>query len=189
MKRTALFGAVMAALAAPGLALADMNYTNLEVNYLDLDVGEGVSVNGDGFEIGGSFELNDQFHLFGSWQDQSLDFGIDGRTLEIGGGWSHGFSDTLDFVGTLSIVDAELKAGGVTASDDGLALGGGIRTRLGESFELEAGLKYVDLDESGSDTGISVGGHYYFNDSMALGASMDSNDNADTLRLGFRWEF
>jgi hypothetical protein len=189
MKRTALFGAVMAALAVPSLALADMNYTNLEVNYLDLEVGDGFDVNGDGFEFGGSWELNDQFHLFGSWQDQSLDFGIDGRTLELGGGWNHSFSDKLDFVGTLSLVDAELEAAGVTASDDGLALGGGIRSRLGDSFELEAGLKYVDFDESGSDTGISVGGHYYFNDSMALGANLDSNDNADTLRLGFRWEF
>jgi hypothetical protein len=188
MKRTVLAAAILAAFV-PGVVLADMNYTNLEINYLDLDVGEGVSVNGDGFEIGGSWELNDQFHIFGSWQDQSLDFGIDGRTLELGAGWSHGFNDNLDFVGTLSMVDAELEQGGFTASDDGLAIGGGIRSRLGESFELEAGLKYVDFDESGSDTGISLGGRYYFNDSMALGASMDSNDNADTLRLGFRWEF
>jgi len=142
MKRTVLAAAILAAFV-PGVVLADMNYTNLEVNYLDLDVGEGVSVNGDGFEIGGSWELNDAFHLFGSWQDQSLDFGIDGRTLELGAGWSHGFSDKLDFVGTLSMVDAELEQGGFTASDDGLAIGGGIRSRLGESFELEAGLKYV----------------------------------------------
>jgi hypothetical protein len=188
MKRTVLFGAIMAALV-PGAVLADMNYTNLEINYLDLDVGETVSVNGDGFEIAGSWEVSEQIHLFGSWQDQSLDFDIDGQTLEIGGGWAHGFSDKLDFVGTLSYVDAELEAGGVTASDDGLAIGGGIRSRLGTSFELDASLKYVDFDESGSDTGISVGGRYYFNDSMALGASLDSNDNADTLRLGFRWEF
>jgi hypothetical protein len=47
----------------------------------------------------------------------------------------------------------------------------------------------VDFDESGSDTGLHVGARYYFNDSMALGASLDDNDNADTLRLGFRWEF
>lgn len=190
MKRTALYGAIVAALTAPGVVLADMNYSGVEINYLDLDVDAGVaSINGDGFEFGGSWELNEQFHLFASWQDQSLDFDIDGRTLELGGGWAHGFSDKLDFVGTLSYVDAELEANGVTASDDGLALGGGIRSRLGDSFEVEAGLKYVDFDESGSDTGLSLGGRYYFNDSMALGASLDSNDNADTLRLGFRWEF
>jgi opacity protein-like surface antigen len=181
MKRIALFAAI-AALCAPSALLADMNYTNFEVDYLDLD-GDG-GVNGDGFQIGGSWELNDQFHLFGSWQDQSFDGGFDGETLELGGGWSHEFSDTLDFVGTLSFLDAEIES----FSDDGLALGGGIRSRLGESFELDAGLKYVDFD-SGSDTGIELGGRYYFNDSMALGASLDSYDNADTLRLGFRWEF
>jgi hypothetical protein len=182
MNRTALFGALVAAFV-PGVVLADMNYTNFEIDYLDLDADSGV--NGDGFQIGGSWELNDQFHLFGSWQDQSFDGGFDGNTLEVGAGWSHGFTDTLDFVGTLSLLDTEIE----DFSDDGLALGGGIRSRLGESFELDAGLKYVDLDESGDDTGITVGARYYFNDSMALGASLDSYDNADTLRLGFRWEF
>jgi hypothetical protein len=182
MNRTALFGALVAAFV-PGVVLADMNYTNFEIDYLDLDADSGV--NGDGFQIGGSYELNDSFHLFGSWQDQSFDGGFDGNTLEVGAGWSHAFTDTLDFVGTLSLLDTEIE----DFSDDGLALGGGIRSRLGESFELDAGLKYVDLDESGDDTGITVGARYYFNDSMALGASLDSYDNADTLRLGFRWEF
>src|SRR5262245_4485591 len=182
MNRTALFGALVAAFV-PGVVLADMNYTNLEVNYLDLDAG-GVGINGDGFEIGGSWELNDQFHLFGSWQDQSYDGGYDGDMLELGAGWSHGFNDKMDFVGTLSYLDADFEG----TSDDGLALGGGIRARLGDSFEVEAGLKYVDFD-SDSDTGIQLGARYYFNDSMALGASIDDNDNFDTLRLGFRWEF
>lgn len=180
MNRTALFGALVAAFV-PGVVLADMNYTGVEINYLDLDGDAGIS--GDGFELVGSWELNDDFHLFGSWEDQSFDFGIDGEVLELGGGWNHGFSDTLDFVATLSYVDVDYDVG----SDNGLALGGGIRTRLGDSFEVDAGLKYVDLDES--DTGLHVGARYYFNDSMALGASIDDNDNADTLRLGFRWEF
>jgi len=188
MKRTALFGAVLAALA-PSALLAEMNYTNFEVSMVDVELDGPFAVDGDGFEIGGSYELNDRIHVFGEWQDQSLDFGIDGRSLELGAGLTHGFSDTLDFVGTLSYVDAEVKAGNFTADDDGLALGGGIRTLVGESFEVDAGLKYVDFDESGSDTGVSVGRRYYFNDSMALGASADFNDNADTLRIGFRWEF
>jgi hypothetical protein len=188
MKLTAVFGAVLAALA-PSALLADMNYTKLEVSMIDTELDGPFNVDGDGFEIGGAYELNDKIHVFGQWQDQSLDFGIDGRSLELGAGFSHGFSDKLDFVGTLSYVDAEVKAGNVTADDDGLALGGGIRTRVADSFEVDAGLKYVDFDESGSDTGWSFGGRYYFNDSMALGASADFNDNADTLRIGFRWEF
>jgi hypothetical protein len=186
MKRTVLFGAILAAFV-PGAVLADMSYTGVEINYLDLD-GDG-GLNGDGFEFTGSWELNDQFHLFGGWQDQGFDGDVDGRTIELGGGWSHDFSDTLDFVGTLSYMDVNLDTGFGDFSDDGLAIGGGVRTRLGDSFELDAGLKYVDFDEAGSDTGVSVGGRYYLNDSMAVGASLDSADNADTLRLGFRWEF
>ncbi len=188
MKRTALFGAVLAALA-PSALLAEMNYSKFEISMIDVELDGPFAVDGDGFAIGGAYELNDRIHLFGEWQDQSLDFGIDGRSLELGAGLTHGFSDTLDFVGTLSYVDAEVKAGNATADDDGLALGGGIRALVGESFQVDAGLKLVDFDNAGSDTGVSVGGRYYFNDSMALGASADFNDNADTLRFGFRWEF
>ena len=188
MKRTVLVGAVLAALA-PSLLLAEMNYTNFEVSVLDVELDNNANVEGDGFELAGSYELNDSIFLFGEWQDQSLDFGIDGRSVEVGGGWTHGFSDTLDFLGTLSYVDAEVKLGSATADDDGLALGGGIRSKVGDSFEVDAGLKYVDFDNAGGDTGFSVGGRYYFNTSMALGASADFNDNADTLRFGFRWEF
>jgi hypothetical protein len=187
MKRTALCAAVLAAFV-PGVVLADMNYTKLEISMLDVEL-DSANVDGDGFSFAGGYELNEKIHLFGEWQDQSLDFGIDGRSLELGAGYTHGFSDKLDFIGTLSYVDAEVKAGNVTADDDGLAVGGGIRTRVADSFEVDAGLKYVDFDNAGGDTGVSVGGRYYFNDSMALGASADFNDNADTLRVGFRWEF
>jgi hypothetical protein len=189
MKRTALFAAVVAALA-PRLVLAEMSYSNVEVSFIDVEVGQGpFDVDGDGFEIAGSYELNDRIFVFGEWQDQSLDFGLDGEALELGAGLTHGFSDKVDFVGTLSFVDTEVKAGNVTVDDDGLALGAGVRGRVNDSVELEAGLKYVDFDESGGDTGLTFGGRYYFNPSMALGASADFNDNVDTLRLGFRWEF
>ena len=187
MKRTALFVAI-AAVFAPGLVLADMNYTNFEVSMIDVE-NDSFNVDGDGFALEGSYELNERFHLFGEWQDQSLDFGLDGRSLELGGGYTHSFSDKLDFVGTLSYVDAEVKLGSLTADDDGLGIGGGIRSRIAESVELDASLQLVDFDESGSDTGYSVGGRYYFNDDMAIGASVDFTDNSDTLRVGFRWEF
>lgn len=188
MKRTVLLGSVLAAFV-PGVVLADMNYTKFDVSLLDVELDGPAGVDGDGFSLGGSFEVSDRLHVFGEWQDHSLDAGIDGRTIEVGAGITHGFSDTLDFVGTLSYLDSEVKLANLTADDDGLALGGGVRTRLADSFEVDAMLKYVDFDESGGDTGVLVGGRYYFNGSMALGASAEFNDNVDTLRVGFRWEF
>src|SRR5688572_19233559 len=101
MKRIALVGTALAALV-PNVLLADMNYTNLEVSLLDVEQDSGFSVDGDGFELAGSYELSDRIFLFGEWQDHSLDGGVDGRSIEVGGGLTHGFSDKLDFVASLS---------------------------------------------------------------------------------------
>lgn len=187
MTRTTLLGAVMAALTSSSL-LAEMNYNNLELSFVDIDLGgSGFNVNGDGFEFSGAYEFNDSLFLFGEWQDQNLDFGVDGRQLELGAGLVHGINDRLDFVGQLSYIDTELKAGNIKVGDDALALSGGIRAMVTDAVQLDAGIKYIDFDNS--DTGLSFGGRYYFNPNMAISAAADFYDNADTLRLGFRWEF
>jgi len=188
MKSVSLLGALLAFALAPYAAFAEMSYSGFELSFVDVDL-DNVNVNGDGFEIGGSYELNDKFFLLGEWQDQNLDFGIDGRAIELGAGLHHPLAANLDFVGTLSYIDTQLDVGNVSADDDGLALGGGIRTTFGKTFQLDAMLRYVDYDNAGSDTGIRVNGRWYFTDRMAVLFGTDLNDNADTLRVGFRAEF
>ena len=83
MKRTKLLG-LMAALS-PALALAEMSYDTFDISYVDVEI-DGANVDGDGFELAGSYGLNSKVFLFGSWQDQDLDFGIDGREIEVGAG-------------------------------------------------------------------------------------------------------
>lgn|SRR5690606_20188471 len=167
-----------------------MRYTSVDVNYIDLEIDGGLAdVNGDGIELTASYALNDKIFLFGEWQEQSFDFGIDGRALEFGAGLSHGLSDSVDFVGTVSYVDAELDFGGFSADDDGLALGAGIRSRLSNSFEVSAMLNWVDYDEAGSDTGLDLLGRYFFNRTMALTFGAEFRDDVDVLRFGFRSEF
>ena len=70
-----------------------------------------------------------------------------------------------------------------------LGLGAGIRSRLADSFELDAMLRYVDFDNAGSDTGVVLTGRYYFNKTMAVTVGTDMTDDLDTLRVGFRAEF
>jgi hypothetical protein len=188
MNRVALIGTLMAALL-PSASFAEMNYSKVEVEFIDVELDGVANVDGDGFALSGAYELNDRLFLQGEWQDQSFDFGIDGEQLELGAGLRHEINSDLDFVGTLSYIDAEVEAAGFSVSDDGLGLGAGIRTRLNESFEFDAALKYVDLDDSGSDTGVELGGRWYFTKSMALSFGMDSTDNLDVLHVGFRAEF
>jgi hypothetical protein len=189
MRKHALaIGLLMSAAAAPGVSLAELRYTDFEVSLIDVELDGPGSVDGDGLEIAGSYELNERLFLFGDWQEQDLDFGIDGRAIEIGAGLHHALNPSLDFVGTVSYVDQEVEFQGFSGDDSGLALGGGVRSRI-DSFELEAMLKLVDFDDSGSDTGVLLGGRYYFTDTMAVSVGMDMTDNADTMRVGFRAEF
>jgi hypothetical protein len=175
---------------APGVALADLNYTDVELNFVDVELGDDlIDVDGDGFEIAGSYSFSDQYFLFGEYGDQDLDFGIEGKSYEIGGGFHHELGSDFDFVASISYIDAEVEVAGFSVDDDGFALGAGLRSRIARSFEVEGGIRYLDLDASGSDTGFVIGGRYYFNETFAVSAGTDLNDNADTFRIGVRAEF
>ena len=194
MKRATLISSLLVAMT-PGVSFAEFNYSKVEVAVIDVEVdvdvgnGQAVSVDGDGFEISGAWDVSNRVFLHGSWQDQSFDFDVDGEALELGVGLKHEINSDLDFVGTLSYHDVELSYQNLSASDDGLGLGAGVRARLGDSFEIDALLEYVDFDEADSDTGITVNGRYYFSDMWALSFGTDMADNVDTLRIGIRAEF
>lgn len=178
-----------ACLLAPGLALADMRYNFVEGSIVDVELDGPGNVDGDGLEIAGSYALDERFFVLGRWQDQDFDRGVDGRLIELGAGLHHALSDTIDFVATLTYLDLELDAGNASADDDGIAIAGGIRARLAEQFEVDAALKLIDSDNSGTDSTLMLGGRYYFRDTMAVTAGMDFGDDADTLKIGFRLEF
>ncbi|HEY9183548.1 MAG TPA: hypothetical protein VIQ99_10130, partial [Gammaproteobacteria bacterium] len=116
MKRIALFGSLLCSLVPTALLAqaveggSQMSYSAFDVSYLvDVEIDGPGSVDGDGLELGGSYEITEKFYLFGAWQEQSFDFGIDGRQLELGGGFHTPLSNTVDFVATLSYLDAEVQ--------------------------------------------------------------------------------
>jgi hypothetical protein len=183
-------GFVAATLLIPSVGMAEFVYTGVEVSYVDVDLDIGnLDVEGDGYRFSGSMQLNDQLFLHGHWEDQNFDFDVDGTELEVGAGFWHSFSNTLDFVATLSYVNQEVESGGFSIDDDGLGLGAGIRTQLTDAFQIEASLQYVNFDEGGSDTGVSILGRYYFTDRFAFMLRSELADDIDTLSFGFRAEF
>jgi opacity protein-like surface antigen len=189
MNRKSITAAIILAFA-PGVVFAEMNYSGVELSFISIDLGDDlVDVDGDGFELFGSYAMSDKYFLFGEYSDQDLGFGLDGRSIEFGAGLNHELNNDLDFVASASYIDAKVRVGNFSVSDDGLALGAGVRAKVARKFEVEGGVRYIDLDQSGSDTGFVLGGRYYFNDTFALSAGTDLNDNADTFRIGFRAEF
>lgn len=190
MRITTLVATAIAVAAMPGLALAEFNYTSAEFNFVDIDIDFGpISVDGDGFSIGGTFEVAEDFFVGGSFEDYDFDAGVDGEWLELGGGYFHTLDDDLDFFATLNLVDIEVSGFGSSASDDGLAIGGGIRARLADTVEVDALIEHVNLDEGDSDTGIEVRGRYYINDGFAVQAKYSTVSDFDTLSIGIRGEF
>ena len=190
MRPSKLIGAVASALLVPSISSAEFVYTNIQASFVDVELSSGfASLNGDGYRFEGSIDLNEKFFLQGELEEQSFDFGIDGSTLEVGVGYHHSFSSTFDFVGTASFVQADVDVRGFGADDDGIQLGGGVRTRMTDAFEVEASLQYRNMDEGGSDTGIELLGRYYFTDRYAFFLETDLDDNVDTLSFGFRAEF
>ena len=190
MKLQTLCGTAIALIALPGISLAEFNYTSAEISYVDVDYDIGnFSVDGDGFNIAGSYTIADEFFVSGSYEDYSFDFGVDGDVLEIGGGYFHMLNEDLDFVAAFGYLETEVSSGNFRVDDDGLYLGGGIRTQLSDEFQVEAMLKYVNMDKGDSDTGIELRGRYYFNEQFAVIAQADIGNDFEIFSIGVRAEF
>ena len=163
------------------------DYTYAEIGYVmtELDV-SGVDIDGDGLGFNGSFEIADQWFLTGSYSAQDFD-GVDVNMWSVGGGFHMPMSDRVDFVTTLAWVNAELDAGIVSVDDDGFGLGVGVRTRLTDAFEVDAGIGYVDMTDS--TTAFNLSGRYHFTDSFAVGAGVGIDSDATSWNFGFRAQF
>ena len=75
----------------------------------DFDVGP-VDVDGDGLTLSGSFELNDDWHIYTSYGQADLDFGIDVDTWAIGAGYVYPLKEGIDLYGRVLYIDISSDA-------------------------------------------------------------------------------
>lgn len=186
----ALLGATLMA----GVCLADNgpSYTYGELGYTRLDI-EDFDADGDMLGIGGSMAVADQFHIFASYDDGEVDpdFGpeIDVTLLEVGGGINYAVSDTVDLVGRLSWVSAELDAGGFgDVDDDGLGLFGGMRAMMNLQLELNGGIGYTDIEDN-DEASLDIGAVYSFTETFAVTADASFADDVSSYGIGLRMYF
>lgn len=166
------------------------NWTFIQGDWLQIEIDDpSGDADGDGFGIGGSFEVGDSFHILASYGSADLDFGIDFDQFTIGGGWHTGLTENTDFFANLAYTRLEASALGVSVDDDGFAAQIGVRGMASPSVELSAAITQTELDDSGGDTSFSAGGWYHFNDSFAVGLEAETGDDVTVWGLGFRAYF
>lgn len=164
-------------LASPAFA-GGLSYNFIEGQYQKVEFDEGsIDVDGDGFGIGGSFELNENVFVLASYASADFDFGIDLNQLAIGAGYAVEISETADFFATLSFIRAEVEASGFgSLDDDGFGATIGVRGMVSERVELFGTLSYVDLGDDDS-TAIGGGALYNVTDIFALGANVEFDED------------
>lgn len=197
--RKPLLGLVAASLATCPLLAANaegIGYTYADLAYVTTDI-DGFDDELDGFLLRGSLEIADNWFLYARYLDESVStqgVDIDFQQYSVGGGYAWSFAENMDLYGRLGYTKAEVDVenfgfGDLDADDDGYELGVGVRARPIDIIELEGAINYVDLSDSGDDTSLGVAARWFITDAIALGVEGEFADDADTLGIGFRWQF
>ncbi len=188
MKRLQLLALVTLPAAAGAQEARELSYTYVEGSIVSSELNTGpLDADGDGIGVAGSAAVLPRFHVFGSYADEGFDFDLDRTTLEIGAGYSYPLDGDFHVVGRLSYIDSDVERPGPDFSEDGFGIEGGVRGRIAERAELDAGIRYVDL--RGADTSLFVEGRYFLRPELAVGGGLISDDGDLTLTADIRFLF
>ena len=163
-----LFFAILAPLPAFAGGFG-YNYVDVGFGYIDTKNGDG-----DGLAVDLSAAIRPHAHIFAAYSS------IDGDTgFRIGFGVKSSLNTQLDLVGRLAWVDV--------ASDDGLELEGGVRTRV-SGTELNGGVFLAAFDNN-DELGAFVGFVSPFLRHLSFVGDLRVSDNFTMVGLGLRLSF
>jgi hypothetical protein len=190
---------LLAALCLPALSMAQeaatarpqsaqFNYSYVELGYdeTDFDLGP-LDVDGDGLTLGGSFEINDDWHVYASYGSADLDFGFDVDTWTLGAGYVFPLKEDIDIYGRVLYIDTSRDVGPVQVDDDGLGLQARIRARVTDEFEVEGGLLYTDVSDT--DTSLQASARYHFSESFSAALGITFAGDTDGIGISARYSF
>jgi opacity protein-like surface antigen len=192
MFKKLLLGTALVFAMSPAFA-GDLSYNFIELGYQKADLDDdlaGFSVDGDGFGIGGSFEVGESWFIGVGYSTIGFDFGIDLDQISVGGGYHAGLSDRTDFFATLSYLSVEVSASGFGSIDeDGYGVAIGVRSMLTDNVELNGSLGYSDLGDGADGTAFNVGALYSFTESFAVGFDIGIEEDFTLYGIGGRFYF
>jgi hypothetical protein len=198
MQKGLVWGAIAAlGFSAPTFAEEGFSYSFLDLGYLSTALDDS-DVEGDGFGISGSVELNDRVHLIASYGNQDFDFDrifgqdftLKGKSYEFGAGINSALSPRLDIEAHLSYLRAEVDTPfGGNVDDNGVGVGLDLRGRLGDRWELQGGATYADFDDGGDSKSLHFGARFFITPQFAVTGDISGNEDGSTLFLGGRFNF
>ncbi len=167
---------------------ASANAQGFDYNWLGFGYGviefDDFNADGDALGIDGSFAFHEDFHAFASYAAADLDFGVDATTFDIGVGYNTELSNVVDAYARLSYEYVEVDIPGFGSDDDnGFGFAVGMRFAATEQLELEGAIEYVDLNDSGNETALVLGGLYSFTPAFAVGLFGEWGDDVTSYTL------
>ena len=179
--------------AAPAQA-SNLSYNYVEGGYVHSDTGR----DADGWAINGSWAMNENFHVFGSYAEHNIsatDWYTDVETTQwsLGAGYRHGLSDNVDFVGRVSwnMADSDVNYLGRRFSTDsnGASIEGGVRAAMGKHFEGYALGGYGDVAYGNGEFYTRFGAQAKFSAGMGLAGDVKfiSGDTQWFVGPRFSW--
>lgn len=178
-------------LAGPTLA-ADISYNFAQVGYqwttLE-DVLPGLDIDGDGFGVGGAFEVGDSWFMQAAYQHASFDFGVDFDQLSAGVGFHTAMTPNADFFASLSYLKVDASGAGGSASENGYGATIGVRAMVTEKLELDGTIGYVDLGDGADGTALGAAAIYNFTEILSFGLDVGFEEDAFSYGVGARFYF
>lgn len=168
--------------AAQAQTEPSLNYNYAELRFVDVDV-----AGGDGFRLGGSYELDNNWLIVGSLTTLDFNNDVDTFTIDVGVGYVWPWQEDWDLVATARFLNTDVDTPFGSDDDSGLGLSGGIRGLITPEVEVRGAVNHVTVGDS--DTFVEIAGDYYFTPQFAAGLSVDVLGDVDTFTIGARWFF
>ena len=209
MKKQLIAAAVLAfaSMGAYAQDITPSNKTSVQWTYVQagaartsLDDSD-FSMDFDGWNIKGSAEIADEFHVFGQYQQANNDeLNILGSTLdldleetELGFGWHPAIGDNMNAVVEISHVRQDVKATfmGFSASDDVnyWRVGGGIRGAFNDYVVGSLKGTYTDTSGQEGEFGAVAGLEVRFNRTWSIVGEADVTEHQNHYTVGVRASF
>ena len=186
MNRSRLTLAVLALAAAAAVPFAasaadGLSYTSVEGGYVATNTDGG---DADGWGLKGSAALNQNFHVFGDFANQTIeDSDVDFDQWRVGLGYNHQISQHADL---LTRVAYEKFDAGSGIDSDGYSVEAGVRGAMTPMIEGYALAGYEDGDEYDGDFYGRLGAQVKFNPNWGVAADVKLADGDTQWFIGPR---